>query len=207
MKKNLYDKVVFFYDRLAMTVLGTAHKESKYAFLDRVSEGDQVLCIGGGTGENLPVLANKVGRLGKVYFVEASQKMMGSAKSQLTADLLDRVVFLHQTDFSVLPNQLFDWIITQYLLDILSDKEIDSLFLAIKQREKPSAHWILVDFFDQPAKRWLQWIMIRFFRLTTGNPRNDLPKYHQFFEKHGWKLREEENFKGGWIKAACFKKV
>ncbi|AWW30432.1 hypothetical protein DN752_10030 [Echinicola strongylocentroti] len=206
MKKNLYDKVAFFYDRLAMAVLGKAHRESKYAFLDMVETGEQVLYIGGGTGDNLPMLANRVGHQGKIFFVEASQKMMQKAKNQLTPNQVDRVVFLHQTDFSRLPTQHFDWVITQYLLDILSDEEIDGLFLAINQRTKSSAHWILVDFFDQSSMQWLQWLMIHFFRLITDNPRNDLPAYYQFFKKHGWTLREEEKYKGGWIKAVCFRK-
>ncbi|AGA77013.1 class I SAM-dependent methyltransferase [Echinicola vietnamensis] len=206
MKKNLYDKVAFFYDQLAMVVLGKTHRESKFTFLEYVMAGDRVLYIGGGTGENLSLLAEKVGAEGKVFFVEASQKMMSKAKGQLTAAQLDRVVFLHQTDFDLLPAQQFDWVITQYLLDVLGDRQIDGLFKAINDRIKPSARWILVDFFDRPSMRWLQWMMIWFFRLVTANPRKNLPRYHQFFQKHGWQQMEEMVFKAGWIKAVVLQK-
>ncbi|GGF35810.1 class I SAM-dependent methyltransferase [Echinicola rosea] len=206
MKKNLYDKVAFFYDRLAMAVLGKAHRESKYAFLEMVETGEVVLYIGGGTGDNLPMLANRVGHQGKIFFVEASQKMMQKAKNQLTPNQVDRVFFLHQTDFDLLPSQQFDWVITQYLLDVLDDRQIDSLFKAINKRIKPSARWILVDFFDRPSMRWLQWMMIWFFRFVTANPRKNLPRYHQFFQKHGWQQLEEKVYKAGWMKAVVFRK-
>lgn len=207
MKKNLYDKVVFFYDQLALAVLGHDYRQSKYALLDTVKHGDQVLYIGGGSGENLPLLVKTIGEEGCIYFVEGSNKMLQKAKRRLSADQKRQVIFLHQTDFNMLPKQCFDVVITQYLLDILPDKGINALFEEVHKRTGSTSKWLLVDFFDQKSRRWLQWGMILFFRLTTGNPRKDLPEYSVFFRKYGWKPEQERPFKGGWIKAMVFRKT
>jgi len=206
MEKNRYDKVVFFYDQLAGFVLGKEYLRSKCAFLESIQPGELVLYIGGGSGENLALIQQRVGENGKVLFVEASQKMIEKAKRRQDHQYSNNVEFLHLSAFNQLPNCEFDFVITQYFLDILSDQEIDYLFEEVGKRAHVGSKWLLVDFFDRKRRRWLQFLMVMFFKLFTKNPRRDLPEYHRFFAMHGWELQEEKMFKRNWIKSIVFRK-
>ncbi|UCS94191.1 class I SAM-dependent methyltransferase [Echinicola marina] len=198
---NLYDRVVFFYDRLAALVLGRDYIESKQAFLDQVSAGDKVLYIGGGTGTNLSEILSKLGSNGKVFFVDASQNMISKAANNVPQIFRDRVVFLKQNDFRELPKHRFDVILTQFLLDLLPDSEIEVLFKEIDLRSDHETNWIFTDFIDHPKRKIMQYLMILFFRLLTKNPRKDLPDYFIYFNKYGWEVSSKRGFKGDWIQA------
>ncbi|WP_236252696.1 class I SAM-dependent methyltransferase [Echinicola sp. 20G] len=208
MERNLYDKVVFFYDQLAALILGKGYRESKLTFLDQINNGDKVLIVGGGTGSNLPQIVSRVGKEGKVYYVEASEKMIKKAKKNTKAVGHGNIEFIHQSDFHDLPLKKFDVIITQYLMDILPEKELDNLFGELQKRVRQNTKWVFTDFFDKPGRRWLQFVMIQFFRITTKNPRNDLPNYKFFFDKYGWNISDSKNHKGGWIRSwLCVKPI
>ncbi|WP_215224218.1 class I SAM-dependent methyltransferase [Echinicola shivajiensis] len=201
MEKNLYDRVVFFYDDLASLVLGKGHLESKRAFLDRITKGNNVLYIGGGTGTNLPEILEQVGEEGKVFFVEASQKMIDKAKKGVPDSLRGRVLFLKEDDFMKMPNHQFEIIITQFLLDLLTESDLEVLFDEVDKRCKRETKWIFTDFLDHPNRKILQYIMIWFFRLVTKNPRKDLPNYSKYFENYGWGIKSKMSFKKDWIQA------
>ncbi|MBD8488433.1 class I SAM-dependent methyltransferase [Echinicola sp. CAU 1574] len=208
MEKNLYDKVVFFYDQLAVLVLGKGYRESKLAFLDHINNGDKVLIVGGGTGSNLSYIRSMVGGNGEICFVEASEKMIEKAKKNTKAVGQGNIEFIHQSDFQDLPLKKFDVIITQYLLDILPEKELDNLFGELQKRLAQSAKWIFTDFFNRSDRRWIQFVMIQFFRIITKNPRNDLPNYKFFFDKYGWYISDSKNYKGDWIRSwLCVKPI
>ncbi|GAB4107676.1 hypothetical protein GCM10028791_01220 [Echinicola sediminis] len=206
MEKNLYDRVAAFYDRMALAVLGKSYQKSKGAFLNEILPGSTVLYIGGGSGVNLPVISEKAGVTGKVFFVEASEKMLERAKKQKRIEKCGNLVFLHQTEFSKLPEVVFDVVVTQYFLDVLSDPQINGLFKEMERRSHAHSKWLLVDFFDLPERRWLQFLMISFFRMVTRHPRKDLPDYGRFFSRFNWLKKKEQHFKRGWIKAEVFQK-
>ncbi|WP_186753680.1 class I SAM-dependent methyltransferase [Echinicola salinicaeni] len=201
MEKNLYDRVVFFYDGLASLVLGKGYLESKRAFLDHISKGDNVLYIGGGTGTNLPEILTQVGEDGKVFFVEASQKMVNEAAKDIPDKLTRRVVFLKEDDFKKIPKHQFQIVITQYLLDLLPESDLKILFDEVSKRCNRKTKWIFTDFLDHPNRKVLQYIMIGFFRLVTKNPRKDLPNYSKYFKKYGWEIKNKISFKNDWIQA------
>src|SRR5690606_14738163 len=157
-----------------------------FAFLGEIKENSQVLYLGGGTGANLIPLLDRIGEEGKIFYIEASSKMIKGAELKIPASLKRRVIFLHQSDFKEIPHIEFDWLITQYFLDILPDEEIHILFQALSVRSGKNTQWIFVDFFEGQGKDWLVRIMIWFFQAFTDNPRKNLPDYYCFFNKYGW---------------------
>lgn len=206
MEKNLYDSVVTFYDRMAMAVLGEGYQKSKWIFLEEIMAGDCVLYIGGGSGENLSAVLQKVGSRGRVFYVEASQKMLDRAKKRMGLEGGANLFFLHQAEFSELPLLRFDFVITQYFLDVLSDPQINDLFEELGKRTRTKSKWLLVDFYNNAKRRGMQFLMITFFRFMTKHPRRDLPDYDHFFKEYRWQKQKEKGFKNGWIKAVVFKK-
>src|SRR5690606_28622681 len=105
------------------------------------------------------------------------------------------------SDFNKIHREKYDLVLTQYILDILEDREIHALFYAINQRTDGDSKWIFLDFFRVKGKKILLDVMILFFRFLTQNPRKDLPDYGQFFLQYNWGIEEKLSLKKGFIQA------
>ena len=205
MKKNQYNHIAFVYDHLSL-VLGKSYRESKNAFLEELKDGDKVLFLGGGTGKNLTSILPRIGETGKVFFVEASSRMIEKAMEKVPSIFHSRIVFLHQSKFSAIPGEIFDFVLTQYFLDILPDKEIHQLFESVNLRSHKNTKWIFVDFFETKGKRWLLNLMVYFFRIITRNPRKDLPVFDRYFGQYGWNISQKKIFDQDFIQAWLLRK-
>src|SRR5690606_12206894 len=126
-----------------------------------------------------------------IFYMEASRSMIEKARNRLTSDQASQIIFLHRADFSEIPFEKFDLVLTQFFLDILPDDEIVKLFEELEQRMSQDARWIFVDFFSVAERKWLIKLMIAFFRIFTGNLRKDLPDYRS--EEHTSELQSREN--------------
>ena len=200
MKRNPYDQIARVYDPISK-ILGSTYLNSKYLFLEEIDAGDKVLYLGGGTGVNFASIVKRVGQNGKVTYMEWSGEMMKKAKKRIPVSILHRVEFLQQGDFSKIPDEKYDKVLTQYFLDILSDEEIHQLFQHVNLKVGEKSRWIFLDFFDVRGKKlWLR-IMIGFFRMFAGSPRKDLPEYFTHFESYGWKIKKTKSFKNGFIQS------
>jgi hypothetical protein len=200
LESKTYNHIAFIYERISL-LLGPSYRNSKNAFLGNIKGGDKVLYMAGGTGVNLAEILERVGKTGRVIYVEASSQMIELAKKRIPPNLDSQIQYLHQSDFGQLPMEKYDFVLTQYFLDILPDKEISRLFEALELRTERNSKWIFVDFFEVKGKRWLLGLMISFFQIFTGNPRKDLPKYSRHFSFYGWKITQEQTFDRGFIQA------
>mgnify|MGYP001557100914 CR=1 FL=1 len=81
-----YDKVAYFYDRLATLVFGNRLHKARIANLDRIKAGDRVLVVGGGSGQLLDHL-DQGGLECHVDFVEVSASMMRKAQMKVTENI------------------------------------------------------------------------------------------------------------------------
>src|SRR5690606_4501955 len=174
--------------------------------LEKLQEGDKVLYLGGGTGRNLSAILDRVGDSGKVFYMESSVQMIEKAKKKISLGLEYRVNFLHQSDFTAIPLETFDVVVTQYFLDILPDRSIHRLFQEINKRPHNNRQWIFVDFFEVKGKKWLINLMIYFSKFFTGNPRKDLPDYGHYFAYYGWTIHEKKSFDKGFIQGWLMKR-
>nr|WP_245189700.1 class I SAM-dependent methyltransferase [Lunatimonas salinarum] len=164
--------------------------------------GDQVLYCGGGSGLNLPYLLHRVGRFGGVVYVEPSVRMTILAKDRIASGNVDFVDSMAQ----VPPTRVFDVVMTQYLLDILDDRELDRFFGEVGRRVLPGTRWLVVDFYPKAHKKAVWKTMIQFFRLLVNHPRRDLPAYDTFFERFGWKVQQQVEWQRGFMVAKVFRK-
>ena len=193
------------YEFFSHLVFGKDFQRSKTAFLDRIQPGNTVLVLGGGTGSILPELVNRCGISGRILYMETSWEMLRRSRQQLKPSAAARVDWVHSSQVSDLPALKVDAIISHYLLDVLSDNDIDRLFLEIQPRIHWETCWIFADFFPKADREWLLVAMIYLFRLLTRHPRKDLPEYHSYFQKWGWKQVDSVSFQGGFFRAICYK--
>lgn len=200
MGTNSYNRIAFLYDTLSW-LLGPSYRKSKYVFLANIKSGDRILYLGGGTGVNLPEIAAKVGKEGRVVYVDSSSRMIEKAKKRMPPELSSQIQYLNQSDFCQLPREKFNFVLTQYFLDNLPDQEISRLFEAIDSRSLRNSQWIFVDFFEVKHKKCLLEMMIFLFHIFNLNPRKNLPNYSLHFGIYGWKITQKESFDKGFIQA------
>lgn len=201
---NAYNFIAPFYDALAAIILGPKFHGSKWAFLDIIQPGDTVLVIGGGTGANLPDILKRCGKKGKVIYMEASEKMLDKAKKRVPINYSDQVEFICRTDFKFQEKYNFDVIVTQFLLDVLTDQDINALFEQVNQRITSDSKWLFLDFFPVKDKQFLIWAMISVFGMLTRHPRKELPDYSGFFTNWGWEEAKVRAFKNGFYQAKVY---
>jgi ubiquinone/menaquinone biosynthesis C-methylase UbiE len=202
--RSNYNGIAPVYDFLAALVLGRGYIKSKWALLENIRSGDTVWFIGGGTGANLPDILERCGKNGRVIYSEASEVMLQKAKSNTSPDCIHQVKFLCSADFLLPPDVKVDVVITQFLLDVLPDASINSLFEQVGQRVSLEARWIFLDFYPVRNKQLLIRLMISFFSILTRHPRKELPEYDTFFRKWGWTEINSTRFKGGFYIAKLY---
>ncbi|MBI2453182.1 methyltransferase domain-containing protein [Candidatus Peregrinibacteria bacterium] len=92
--RKIYDRDARFYDLSRRIVL--THRKRAMDVLN-LREGQAVLEVGCGTGENFPYLHKKVGESGKIIGVEYSEKMLDVAREKITKRGYQNIQ-LHQAD-------------------------------------------------------------------------------------------------------------
>jgi hypothetical protein len=137
--------------------------------------------------------------------MEASNKMLEKAKGRVSQDCQSRVEFICSEDFGLPKEGGIDVVITQFLLDVLTDHSINSLFQRVKQKVSPSTSWLFLDFYPVKDKQWLIHLMITSFSLLAKHPRKELPDYEEFFKTWGWGEKKAVSFEKGFYKAKLYR--
>jgi len=203
--KDKYNFIAPIYDLLTALLLGRKFQKSNWQFLDIIQPGDTVWVIGGGTGANLPDILKKCGKKGKVIYMEASTKMLEKAKKRIPLDSKNQVKFICADDFKLSKKDKIDVVITQFLLDVLTDHSINTLFEKIGHNASRSTRWLCLDFYPVKNKILLIRLMITGFSLLAKHPRKELPDYDYFFQNWGWQEIKTTLFEKGFYKAKVYK--
>lgn len=101
----------------------------------------------------------------------------------------------------------FDRIVLPFVLDTLSDPEIQILISQVKSAILPQGKVIFSDFFVPVSfgQKLIQKSMIAFFQTFTAHQRKDLPAITQYFKSEGFERIEEKNWRRGWIRSPLWK--
>jgi|GEM_PF-457232 len=203
--KDKYNLIAPIYGPLASLILGKRFHRSKWAFLEIIQPGDTVWLIGGGTGVTLPDILKRCGKKGKVIYMEASVKMLEKAKARIHSNLKIQVKFICAADFKLSKKDKIDVIVTQFLLDVLTDHSINTLFEKVSQNVSHSTRWLFLDFYPVKNKIWLIRLMITGFSILAKHPRKELPDYDYFFQTWGWQEIKTTHFEKGFYRAKVYK--
>jgi tRNA (cmo5U34)-methyltransferase len=199
---NGFDRIAFIYDFLARIVFGQSIVDSQRYFLNKIQNGSKILILGGGTGWLLADLM-KLKPDCKVWYIEASEKMIALARNKVGSS--HSIHFIHGTEESI-PEIKFEVVITNFYLDLFSNRQLEHLVKNLQSVLKTSSSWIVTDFVND--KKWWQPVILRimyfFFRITCGLKIKQLPEWDQLIARKGTKEVESKSFYRGFIKTVLY---
>jgi tRNA (cmo5U34)-methyltransferase len=196
---NDYDRISPYYDTLARVVFGKSIVASQQAYLGRITEESNVLVLGGGSGWIVESIM-EAQPLCKVWFVESSIKMIQQAQRRLKKEW--NVVIIHGDENDIPESVSFNFVISNFFLDLFKEDELRYLISHVKTRCASNVSWVATDFVRE--KVWHQFIlklMYQFFRITTNGRNLTLPDWNQSLTKSGFSLIESRGYYGGFIRA------
>jgi ubiquinone/menaquinone biosynthesis C-methylase UbiE len=203
MNLNGFDRIAFIYDFLARLIFGSSIIASQEFFLDRIQDRSKVLILGGGSGWLLSDLL-ELRPVCEVWYIEASEKMITMARKKIRASYT--VHFIHGTQDDIPASACFDVVITNFYLDLFTDKGLENVVDKIRNSADSKATWIVTDFVDG-NKSWQKLMLLMmygFFRKTAKIESERLPQWEAAVERSTSKKIDDKYFYGGFIKTACY---
>ncbi|MBI1768450.1 MAG: class I SAM-dependent methyltransferase [Bacteroidetes bacterium] len=202
MRVNDFDKIAFAYDRLARVVFGKSIIDSQKYFLEKIPHRSKLLILGGGTGWILTEIF-KVKSDIEICYIEASEKMIAIAKEKTKQD--ERIQFVCGTENEIPKDEQFDFVITNFYLDLFTDKSIKIVLTKIRKSLSPKVQWIVTDFVDT---KWWQILMLKmmyvFFSVTCNVKSKKIPAWSEAMGDSGGRKTESRFFYGNFIETALF---
>ncbi len=198
--RNDFDRIAPYYDLLARMVFRQCLLESQSLFLPLIPAGSKILILGGGTGRILPTLLNRNPEM--ITYLEPSEKMLALARTQVSSQ--SKVNFV-KGSFQNLPiNELYDIIITPFVLDIFSFPELRQCMVKLSSVLSLSGAWIFTDFhISSSTNRFWQVplvnLMYWFFRISCNIGASRLLDFHELFAANRLSPEASSSFLGGAI--------
>ena len=201
-RTNDFDGVSKIYDKLSTLVFGKSMSEAQTVFLPEIAQYVSVLILGGGTGW---LLANvlKTNLKGKVWYVEASLKMIELSKRKIPTVEMSRVFFIHGTEHSIPAEIAFDVVITPFFLDLFTNNHCQVVVQKITSCLHSKSIWVVTDFIN--LAWWhngMLFMMYKFFKLTSNIEASKLPEWESILKRHGLIEMRSHLFYKGFIKGA-----
>jgi tRNA (cmo5U34)-methyltransferase len=189
-----FDLLAPAYTFLIRKVFGKTLERAQCHFLHYLKPDDHILMLGGGDGTFLKVLLATHPNL-RIDYIDISPRMIALAKQKTPTS--STVNFIVGTEENI-PNTPYSVVITNFYLDLFSDKTLKTIIEKIKSCMQPKAYWFATDFVHE--KWWhglMLWLMYRFFRITTGIEAKRLPKWqHHLTDTHEKEIVAEKFYHG-----------
>ncbi len=208
-----FDRVAFYYDRLAWLVFGGSIRRAQRHFLDQIPPAARVLLVGGGTGWLLPYLLEKP-EIVHITYLETSAVMLALAQRKAQnarSSTAARVRWVHGNERQLSSGDRYDVVITNFVLDMYAGAALDQLMRRLLDHLHPAGYWLFTDF-RLSDKKWhrlwqqpMTWAMYAFFHLMAGIAWQKLPSYHQHFTDLELRLTHEETFFGDFIVSRVYR--
>ncbi|WP_109832552.1 class I SAM-dependent methyltransferase [Reichenbachiella versicolor] len=192
-----YNSIAPIYDLLKNCVFGKPIFKIQKAQLSEIQQEDLVLVIGGGTGYLLEHLhAN-------VDYVDSSYRMIRSAQRR---DTRSSVTFHCCRLEELKPIVKYDYIISDFFLDLFSDEDLAKVIDLIKSMLRITGRLIVKDFGVPKTcyQSWLSYSMHTFFRLTTQLKRKRFADLESVLLRNGFKLKDQVFVRKGFINSWVF---
>lgn len=194
---NGYNLIAPFYDLIVNIVFGNKIKELQITHLDKISNNSMVLILGGGTGWILEEIDKRKNGL-TITYIDLSSKMIERSKKRTINN--NKVIFIEGTEQNI-PQQQYDVLITNFYLDLFPEKKLIKIIKKLSQLQ--CSLWIWTDFVPNKSYKWLEKLMILFFKCMTGLSNNQVYHYDQLIEKHSlYKNKSRETKMNGFLVSA-----
>lgn len=188
-----FDKTVWFYDTLARIVFGSAWRKVQLAPIAELNQAQNVLIVGGGTGQILSHLDRNV----KTTYLELSQKMIKKAKLRKTSAKSEFV----QADFLQWQTESkYDCILMPFFLDCFAVNDLIAVIDKTKYLLHKDGKLIVTDFQDAGLFRnQMVKLMYWFFNFVSGVKGKTLLDFQTVILTRGYQLNNTELFLNGWV--------
>jgi len=200
-----FNNSAWFYDRLSRLVYGRALINAQVYLLQFVPPDTNILIVGGGTGWILEELTQLQPSGLSITYVEVAAKMIARCKKRNTG--CNKIYYINEAIENTIVSSNFDVVITPFLFDNFTDKNLPIILGRISKSLKPGGIWLNTSF-QSTGKLWqaaLLKLMFIFFKTLCGIEASKLPAIDQQFEKHGYKVIEERLFFRRFMVARVYK--
>ena len=207
MQVNNYDAVARFYDRLSRLVFGGAIYQSQLYLLKEIPAGTRVLVVGGGTGWILEEIAAIHSSGLHITYVEVSEKMIRRSQKRNWGS--NSVNFITQAIQDVRFSEVFDVVITPFLLDNFSAQSHRQVFTTLDNQLKEGGLWLFTDFQPQRnrlSQQLLLKTMYLFFGILCRLEAKSLPDSAALFKTYRYQTIREKTFYTGFISSVMYQK-
>jgi len=133
--KTSYDRISGFYDYFA----GLFERKFRDKALEQLNfkKGETVLEIGFGTGHCLEDVTKRVGKNGKVYGIDISQRMLDITRKRLKKGGLGAELYCGDAIIMPYKDNMFDAVFMSFALELFDTPEIPTVLKEIKRVLKP----------------------------------------------------------------------
>lgn len=199
---NNYNTIAPIYDFLAQLVYGNDILKAQKTYLTAISENDNVLIIGGGSGKILLELL-KIQPNCRIDYVEASDIMIDLAKQKVHAENIN---FIHGTEQEL--KQKYDVIITAFFLDLFPFEKLLNVLQKLDMHLNANGLLLATDFYPNKSIRAkiLYGLMKSFFSITTGLKSKKLYNFDDILQQL-FKKQAIHFYNKGFIFSGCYRKL
>lgn len=189
------------YSKLGYFIFGNSLQKAQLHFFSHIRPTDNVLILGGGDGIFLKALLAAHPNL-HIDYIDISPRMTALAKQKAPPG--SHVNFIVGTEKDI-PNTQYAVVITNFYLDLFSDKTLKTIIEKIQRHLHPDARWLATDFVNE--KWWhhiMLWLMYRFFRITAGIEAELLPDWQRCLTTEIEEKTIHKKFYGGFVITTIF---
>lgn len=210
-----YDRVARWFRPLELGLFGRSLARTRSAFLDRIEAPRRALLLGEGDGRFVVELLERFESM-RVDVIEGSSKMIELARRRVEHARVERdsdaVRWLHDDIRTAeMPGGPYDLIVSNFVLDCLDEREIETLVERVTANAGPRATWLIADFREPSsgvlailrARVWLAFLYA-FFGLVARQSVRRLVDPAPVLRTCGWRLEANKRYRLGLLEASCW---
>ncbi len=206
--KRSYDRIAFFYDRLATLLFGQSLHRAQMYLLPLIPADAAILVVGGGTGKILEEISRLCPQHLHIDYVDSSAKMIDRATKRNTGN--NEVCFIRESVITFAATKSYDIVITPFLLDNFSEATMQQVFDRLHRQLKPGGLWLYTDFqlsgirpfWQQPLLR----LMYFFFRTVCHIEADHLPDVVSQYRQYNYLWVKQKTFFRRFVLTAAYQK-
>ncbi len=208
-----FDPVARIYRWAEYLALGPLLKRTREEFLPQLNDVRHALLLGDGDGRFARALLTKAAAA-HAYAVDSSAAMLCLTHARCArGGVADRLTVEHASVLAAVAQPHCDLIATHFLLDCLTQEEVEALAAQLAQQVSPRCRWVISEF-GLPHGRLralAAGIYIRLlyfgFRILTGLRTDRLPDHAAALEAAGFKRLQRVERLGGFLYSEMWERV
>jgi len=197
---------------LTSIFIGRAYIHSQEYVLSYIPPHARILLLGGGSGKLLLTLLTTCD-VQELCYVEASPVMLKKAQMSVEKAVLtsqSRIQWCIGNHKLLKEDQIFDIVITPFVLDIYPVDELVNIIRHLNKKLKKGGYWLYTDFVppsDRGFHYYFQSMMYSFFQYVSKIPARSMPHTRPLFSRMGYELVAQKEFFYKGIESVVYQKL